>query len=244
VRGRPPGYIVPGQGRGGPPADTRDRGVDNGQWPPRWHHDRLDRRPGTNRRKGSGSAATRASHGGRDDCSRAWPTATTCVPGRRLLPFTVIDCPDTHVTEAARMRLRRCGTLSGDLAFAAGGQELLVGPGVGTHPFGQRVTASRRGGLLERTGQKRDLARDVPGPRPSRRPSRHRPVSTVEVDAGAASQSISAGTSSSDRATAGPYRSVPSQQFRRGDVLGVGDHLVPSPELIVATPTGIRTLAL
>ena len=59
--------------------------------------------------------------------------------------------------------LAAVGLAGGDLALQAGGQELLVGPGLGPGPFGQpgdRLAQRRR---LQRPGQERQLGWPRPG---------------------------------------------------------------------------------
>ena len=49
------------------------------------------------------------------------------------------------------------GLAGGDLALQAGGQELLVGPGLGPGPFGQAGHRLAQRGCLQRAGQERQL---------------------------------------------------------------------------------------
>jgi hypothetical protein len=63
--------------------------------------------------------------------------------------------------------LAAVGLAGGDLALQAGGQELLMAPGLGPCPLGQprhRLAQRRR---LQRPGQERQLGTDVPGRRPA-----------------------------------------------------------------------------
>ena len=58
--------------------------------------------------------------------------------------------------------LAAVGLPGGDLALQAGGQELLVRPGLGAGPLGQPAGDSRRRGRLQRPGQERELGGEVP----------------------------------------------------------------------------------
>jgi hypothetical protein len=51
---------------------------------------------------------------------------------------------------------------SGDLAFEAGGEELLEGPAVGTGPFGEQVDRRRQRRGLQGATQEREISRRAP----------------------------------------------------------------------------------
>ena len=55
------------------------------------------------------------------------------------------------------------GFAGGDLPVQAGGQELLMGPGLGAGPLSQPGHRLPQRGSLQRPGQERDLAGQVPG---------------------------------------------------------------------------------
>ena len=69
--------------------------------------------------------------------------------------------------------LAAVGFAGGDLALQAGGEELLMGPGLGPGPFGEPGDRLTQRGGFQRPGEERQLRGHVPAARLCRRPSRH-----------------------------------------------------------------------
>ena len=61
--------------------------------------------------------------------------------------------------------LAAVGLAGGDLALQAGGEELLVGPGLGAGPLGQPGHRFAQRGGLQRPGEEGDLGGQCPGRR-------------------------------------------------------------------------------
>ncbi len=136
------------------------------------------------------SAAATALHEGAEDSAHPGGRRQNALQGRlRLEQFSFIDCVGTHVREVggAGFGLRRWRTPRRRSRPAAGGQELLMVQESGRARRPARATASRRVGSLSARVRNAISLETSKGRGPLRRPSRHRPVSTVEVDARAAS---------------------------------------------------------
>ena len=129
--------------------------------------------------------------------------------------------------------LAAVGLAGGDLALQAGGQELLVGPGLGPGPLGQPGHRLAQRGGLQRPGQERDLGGHVPGRcwssrRPSRRSRRRRCPARCRSRPGRGCSHLRLGRAG--RSTREP---LAAQRRGRGVVLRVGDGLVPGPGPLV-----------
>ena len=133
--------------------------------------------------------------------------------------------------------LTAVGLAGGDFALQAGDQELLVRPGLGAGPFGQPVDRLAQRRCLQRPGQERDLGGQVTArswPLSWRGwPSRHPAVECRRGRGRCRSRQGSRCSTSGSAHRAQHPDPLAAQRLRGGDVLGVGDGLVPGPDPFV-----------
>ncbi len=166
-----------------------------------------------------------------DEVERAQVRDRVAFEGAGVVEVELLDALAGGEPRGADAALTAVALAGGDLALQAGDEELLVRPGLGAGSLGQsghRLAQRRR---LERAGQERHLGADTSracglGRRCGPWPSRHRRA--VEAERGVVVvQAADLHVRFGHRAQhTDPFA---AQQLRRGDVLRVGDGLMPAP---------------